>query len=168
MPLDDATYASILAQVANGDLVTDVAKAHGSTRVQVWKRSEADGDGTYTRARVAQAHSMAEDTVKLADDMSIPADQKRIMVETRKWLITKIAPRLYGDRLDVQATVQHTVSGVIALPDEDVPLPRSTVTARVLTSEATRGDEAQAVDASHVDASDLAQHVSDGPSSSDT
>jgi hypothetical protein len=78
---------------------------------------------------------------------------KRLEVDTLKWLVTKIAPRLYGDRLDVQANVTHTVSGVIALPEEDVPLPRATVTATLLTSPNARGDEAQPVEASHVTAS---------------
>ena len=167
MPLDDTTYETILARVANGELVTDVCRDYGITRADVWRKSEAvDGGGTFTRARVSQAHSLAEDTVLISrSTRGMTADGiagARLEVDTLKWLTTKIAPRLYGDRLDVQAVVAHTVSGVIALPEEDTPLPRTTVTAALLTSPSTRGDEPQAVDAPYVTPSDLAQHVNDG------
>ena len=169
MPLDDATYHAILKRVAAGELVTDVAKEYGVDRSDVWRYSEdagPDGLTTYTRARVSQAHSLAEDTVLISrSTRGMTADGiagARLEVDTLKWLVTKIAPRLYGDRLDVQATVQHTVSGVIALPEEDIPLPRATVTATLLTSPSTRGDEAQAVEAQHVTASTSRDTLAEG------
>lgn len=168
MPLDNTTYATILDRVAHGELVTDVCADLGVSRQMVWRKSEESGENAdaYTRARVAQAHSLAEDTVITSRKaLGLNSDgiaAKRLEVDTLKWFVTKIAPRLYGDRLDVQAVVAHTVSGVIALPEEDTPLPRTTVTAALLTSPSTRGDEPQAVDAPHVTPSDLAQHVNDG------
>ena len=149
MPLDDATYAQILERVAKGDLVTDVCEELGVSRQMVWRKSEESGESAdaYTRARVGQAHSLAELTVITSRNArglnSDGVTAARLEVDTLKWFVTKIAPRLYGDRLDVQASVTHTVSGVIALPDEDIPLPRATVTATLLTSPSTRGDEAQ-------------------------
>lgn len=169
MPLDAQTYAAILARVADGELITDVCDDYGIARSTVWRYAEAGSEedrNAYTRARTLQAHVLAEDTVRVSRGArGLTADgiaARRLEVDTMKWLTTKIAPRLYGDRLDVQAVVAHTVSGVIALPEEDTPLPRTTVTAALLTSPSTRGDEPQPVDAPHVTPSDLAQHVNDG------
>ena len=174
MPLDAQTYAAILARVADGELITDVCDDYGIARSTVWRYAEAGSEedrNAYTRARTLQAHVLAEDTVRTSrsarghDSDYVAA--VRLEVDTMKWLTTKIAPRLYGDRLDVQAVVAHTVSGVIALPEEDTPLPRATATARLASSSDTLGDEPQAVDAPHVTPSDLAQHVNDGEGGGD-
>ena len=167
MALDDATFTAIMDRVSNGELVTDVCADYGIPRNAVWRYCEEGGEAArtaYTRARVSQAHSLAEVAVLTSrSTRGMTADGiagARLEVDTLKWLTTKIAPRLYGDRLDVQAVVAHTVTGVIALPDEDAPLPRTTVTAALLTSPSTRGDEPQAVDAQPLTPADLTQHVS--------
>ena len=56
----------------------------------------------YARARVDQAHAIAEDAMVVADTANADnAQAVRVRVDTRKWLASKIAPRHYGDRMDV-------------------------------------------------------------------
>ena len=47
---------------------------------------------------------MAEDILKLADDQSTASgdvQRSKLGVETRKWLMSKLLPRKYGDRIDI-------------------------------------------------------------------
>lgn len=85
----------------------------------------------YARAREACMHSMIDETVEIADDgtndwMTIKrggedvavenrevVNRSRLRVDTRKWLASKICPKLYGDRL--QAEVTGASGGPIAI-----------------------------------------------------
>ena len=63
----------------------------------------------YARARTDLIERMADDILEIADHP--PADAvegaaARLRVDTRKWLLSKIAPKRYGDRVEVEATVK--------------------------------------------------------------
>lgn len=79
----------------------------------------------YLRAQSAQAQFMAEDILEIADNGSndtyvdaagnVKVDQdviarSRLRVEARKWLMSKMAPKKFGDR------VSHEVGGVGGAP----------------------------------------------------
>jgi hypothetical protein len=55
----------------------------------------------YARARAASLDAMAEEAVGIADDPTIPSDHKRVMVDTRRWFLSKLAPKRYGDHLEL-------------------------------------------------------------------
>lgn len=61
----------------------------------------------YIQARAASLDAMAEDAVSIADDPAIDANKARVMVDTRKWLLSKLAPKRYGDHLDVTVTAHN-------------------------------------------------------------
>lgn len=78
----------------------------------------------YARAREAQADKLAEDILAIADDgmSDTYTDENgnertnqeviarsRLRVDARKWLAGKMAPKKYGDKLDVEANVTGTV-----------------------------------------------------------
>ena len=59
----------------------------------------------YARARQCQMERLADDMIALADT----ADGKnahaiRVMVDTRKWLMSKLMPKTYGDKVDLGIT----------------------------------------------------------------
>ena len=79
------------------------------------KRSEFVAQ--YTRARVAQADHFAEEILEIADDgvndTYVKEDgteivnhdhiaRSRLRVDSRKWLMSKMAPKKYGDKLDLE------------------------------------------------------------------
>lgn len=99
-------------RVANGELVAAVCQELGIHRSMPWRWTQNDPQfrDDYTRARENQAHAMAEDVILMADDESIPADSRRVRVDARKWLTSKIAPKLYGD--EKHHTVDISVSGL--------------------------------------------------------
>jgi len=107
-----AIIAAIADRLAKGELVKEASEAEGISSQIVWKWTEADPSlgELYARARVNQAHALAEEAVRLADDESIPADSRRVRVDTRKWFTSKIAPKLYGD--EKHHTVSISVAGL--------------------------------------------------------
>lgn len=56
----------------------------------------------YAHARVIGWSVRADDLEETASDLNIPADHKRIMVDTRKWMLSKMLPKIYGDRLNLE------------------------------------------------------------------
>lgn len=68
----------------------------------------------YARARQALVDKMADEILELADAPVPVLDngatdnalvrQRQLQVDTRKWFLSKLAPKVYGDRLDVQVT----------------------------------------------------------------
>ncbi len=70
----------------------------------------------YAHARIIGWSVRADDLEDTAADMSIPADHKRIMVDTRKWMLSKMLPKLYGDRLNIE----HSTSPTDALSTEEL------------------------------------------------
>ena len=61
---------------------------------------------------------MADDLVKIADGPG-DANRNRLRVDTRKWLLSKALPKIYGDRLEVNQKVGIVV---VKLSDEDLAL----------------------------------------------
>lgn len=78
---------------------------HEST-VRLWVTDDRNGFSTqYTRAREAQMDALAEDILEIADGPDADVNRARLRVDTRKWLMSKIAPKRFGDRKT------HEVSG---------------------------------------------------------
>lgn len=68
----------------------------------------------YARARQALLDKMADEILELADAPVPVLDngatdnalvrQRQLQVDTRKWFLSKLAPKVYGDRLDVSVS----------------------------------------------------------------
>ena len=68
----------------------------------------------YARARQALLDKMADEILELADAPIPVLDNggtdnglvrhRQLRVDTRKWFLSKLAPKVYGDRLDVQVS----------------------------------------------------------------
>ena len=56
----------------------------------------------YARARDVQAERFADELVDIADESdSEDVSKAKLRIETRKWVISKILPKKYGDKLDL-------------------------------------------------------------------
>jgi hypothetical protein len=69
--------------------------------VQRWQQNNAQFCQMFALAKQQQLHNMAEDIVDISRDDSLEPNDKRIRVDTLKWLLSKLIPRTYGDKLDV-------------------------------------------------------------------
>jgi hypothetical protein len=78
----------------------------------------------YQKAVEQRADRLAEEIVELADQpipdhlegvaVSAWVNQKRLQVDARKWVASKLKPRTYGDRLDVSVS-DNRISVIQAL-----------------------------------------------------
>jgi hypothetical protein len=85
-----------------------------------WLREHEEFCQNYTRAKEDQADYLAEETLEIADREDIDPADKRIRVDTRKWLASKFKPKKYGDKLDVDA--KHSGTIVFHLTEADADL----------------------------------------------
>jgi hypothetical protein len=124
------TRESILEQLSDGKSLREICSAPGmpSDRlVRKWAALDADFGPQYVRAREAGMDAMADEIIAIADDtagdIKVTSDGKevvnqeainrsRLRVDARKWIMSKIAPKTYGDKLDLN----H--SGSIGTMDE--------------------------------------------------
>lgn len=88
--------------------------------VRLWLRDDEVFRAQYARAREAQADHFFDEMVEIADDsrndfieketakgavVSLNAEavsRARLRVETRKWLVARLAPKKYGERAEVE------------------------------------------------------------------
>jgi hypothetical protein len=89
-----------------------------------WLSKDKNLGDKYARARELQAEYLADQIIEIADDgtndyMTIVkgdveynvedkevTNRSKLRVDARKWKASKLAPKKYGDKLDIEATVQ--------------------------------------------------------------
>ena len=74
-----------------------------------WLIENADFQDQYTRAREKQADYFAEEIIEIADSAvaeSAAVSKAKLQIDARKWATSKIAPKKYGDKteLDVKSS----------------------------------------------------------------
>lgn len=93
-----------------------------------WFRVHPDFLEQYTRAKEESADAMADEVIDIADDghndwmvrrygsqeawveNGEAINRSKLRVETRKWLMAKMKPKKYGDKLDLDAKVDGSLS----------------------------------------------------------
>jgi hypothetical protein len=104
-----------------------------------WLRTHKEFLEQYTRAKEESADAMAEDILDIADDatndymMRTGKDGKesyqlngehiqrsRLRVESRKWLMAKMKPKKYGDKIDVTSDGEKINNPYIELSPEEL------------------------------------------------
>ena len=112
----------ICAKLADGETLREVCRAEDmppESTVRRWALEDFNGFAAqYARAREIGYHAMADELVEIADDgsndwMARNGDEddrqidgehlgrSRLRVDTRKWLLSKALPKVYGDKLDL-------------------------------------------------------------------
>jgi hypothetical protein len=109
---------AICEQLADGKSLRTICSADGFPAVGSVCRWLAENETfreQYLRARDAQADALADEILDIADGAGAPVDaaeganavqRDRLRVETRKWVASKLKPKVYGDKADVNVTGQ--------------------------------------------------------------
>lgn len=67
-----------------------------------WLREKEDFSEQYARAKQESADAMSEELLEIADNPSNEdVNRDRLRVDARKWLMSKMKPKKYGDKMDV-------------------------------------------------------------------
>lgn len=79
----------------------------------------------YAKARESMMEKIASDIMRISDEPApiTPAGatdsgavaQKRLQVDTRKWLLSKLAPKKYGDRLEVAGDASSPLQAAVTV-----------------------------------------------------
>ena len=120
--------SAILAEIAAGMSLRVACAQPGMPTTTAFMRwlAEENEEGErlreqYARARARQAEAIAEELLEIADEKCVTVQHdeagqvevkfdsalvqdKRLRVDTRKWLLSKLAPKKYGDK----TTTEHT------------------------------------------------------------
>lgn len=64
----------------------------------------------YTRARDLLTEYWANEIVDIADEDDADVNRSRLRVDTRKWLMARMAPKKYGDRIQADSVVDVRIS----------------------------------------------------------
>lgn len=73
-----------------------------ASTVYVWLDRFPSFAEKYTRAREAATEDMLEDILEIADDEKLDAQDKRVRIDTRKWVMGRLKPKKYGDKQQVE------------------------------------------------------------------
>lgn len=83
------------------------------TTINEWRFSKPEFSLQYTKAKQIQSELLAEECLDIADDSSYDikytkdgeeccntefVQRSRVRIDTRKWLASKLAPKIYGDK----------------------------------------------------------------------
>lgn len=119
--------AEICARLAAGEgLKTICRDAHmpDEARVREWAIDDREGfSPRYARAREIQAERWADEIVAITDDAGAGSPthehiaHARLRMDGRKWLLSKLLPKKYGDALDLKHS-GNLVVNVNRFPDE--------------------------------------------------
>jgi hypothetical protein len=125
---------SICAQLIEGESIRAIcAKKEIPSTFSVFKRlgESEDFAKRYARARELQAEAMLEQIFEIADDSSRDTkiithgesetevadnewiNRSRLRVDTRKWAMSKLMPKKYGDKIDLNHSGEVSVKRVM-------------------------------------------------------
>lgn len=119
----DELTARICERLALGESLANICRDDempAMSSIFLWLGKYPEFSERYARAREAQAEAHADRIVEIADDDTIDPNHKRIMVDARKWIASKLKPKRYGDKLDLEhkGEVGLTVN-VVRMTDAD-------------------------------------------------
>lgn len=103
---------AICKRVSEGQALLHVCEEEGfpnQTTVFRWLNEKEEFRHKYARAREIQIERMALDALRIADDPNEDPQSRRVRVDTRKWILSKWAPKKYGDKLEVEQSGQQTL-----------------------------------------------------------
>lgn len=113
----------ICEHLSTGETLRQVCRRAGMpdiSTVLAWEKTKEDFSQQYARARESGYRAMAEEILEIADDGTNDyvereradgtkhvvfdgehVQRSKLRVDTRKWLLSKALPKLYGDKLEV-------------------------------------------------------------------
>jgi len=123
----------ILKQITEGAGLVRICKAGNMPEVSTvyrWLQSDEKFFNRYTRARDEQADTLADEICEIADTEK-DANKARVRVDARKWVASKLKPKKYGDKQEIDVTDSRLVKAILeALPVEMAEQVRTAITER--------------------------------------
>ena len=81
-----------------------------------WARENPEFSEQYTRSREIGWSLLADEVISIADSREIDPASRRIMFDARRWMLSKMLPKVYGDKLDLNHSGGVTI---VATPTDE-------------------------------------------------
>lgn len=123
--------AAICVRIMDGQSIREIARAEdmpAASTIFLWLSKHPEFSEQYARAKEAQADRLAEEILEISDDgtndwmsrnggddnpsWSVNGEhiqRSRLRVDSRKWLMSKLAPKKYGDKLALAGDAENPV-----------------------------------------------------------
>jgi hypothetical protein len=139
----EKTFDEICLRIEEGESLRSVLRSEGMPSSQtfyIWIDSEESKSKQYARATSKRADAMFEDILDIADDSTndyIETDigdgvtvqklnsehiqRSRLRVDARKWALSKMNPKKYGDKVDIDHTTKgKEINSVSSMSTEEL------------------------------------------------
>jgi len=111
----------VITEIQTGRSLRQVCQDDGMPdfrTVQRWIVSDGQFAVRYARARMAQADVLFDRMEAVEEAVSagtMDSHAARVVLDSMRWRASKLAPKVYGDRLDVQVSdTRISISGALA------------------------------------------------------
>lgn len=129
-----AIVAKVCARLEQGEALYRACVAEGTTNPTFlrWMAEDAALADKYTRAREIGLHLMAQQIIDISDEQEVEARHQgeevrldlsatavarnRLRVDARKWLLSKMLPRVYGEKIAIGGA--DDLPPIKTMPDE--------------------------------------------------
>lgn len=98
------TVSALCERIAAGESVKSICRDKAMPSeytVYKWLNDFPEFAKQYAHARERQADFYADDIIRIADECEDP-QKARVQIDARKWKASKMAPKKYGDRQEVE------------------------------------------------------------------
>ena len=130
------TAREICELLAEGLTLREVCRKEGmppESTVRLWALDDREGfSAQYARAREIGYHSMADEILEISDDANNDwmerngeesdgwqingehIQRSRLRVDSRKWMVGKALPKIYGDKIDLNHGTTDALSDLLS------------------------------------------------------
>lgn len=96
---------AICERLAAGETLRSICRGDdmpAEAAVRAWALDDVEGfSAHYARAREIGYATLGDQILEIADDADGDPKRDRLRVDTRKWLLSKVLPKIYGDKLEL-------------------------------------------------------------------
>ncbi len=119
MAMTEQTIADIVSKMEDGQNLLQVCRAAGVSYSAVRRRIHDSPDLTalYARGRQGYAHAKVDELHEIAINEP-DVMRARLRCDMLRWEISKVLPKIYGDKLSIEATTTNATETREAIEDQ--------------------------------------------------
>jgi hypothetical protein len=107
-----ALAAEICEMVAEGMSMKEIYMLPDMPRrstVYGWLSSDKEFSDLYARAQEERAELLADEIISIADNGDLDPNDRKVRLDARKWIASKLKPGKYGDKVAVSGDAANPV-----------------------------------------------------------
>ena len=110
----------ICKRIAEGESLRKVAKSDempNRSTIHDWILTNEPFSNQYEKAVNVRTENMADELNDIADNKKGEVQRDRLRLDTRKWYLSKIMPKKYGDKVDITSGGEKIKGNTIVYTD---------------------------------------------------